>query len=304
METETQTTTEGTTQAAPEMVRVEDASMEDLDSFIEQAKHIEDSPEPKEETPQYTDTQPADAESQTEAEPQAPVPQNDPRVEEDSRARLARLERQLEGLELVTKRRTSELSDVKQQLAHFINAKSQGLEERMATNPLEATDDLIAIREARARLNQVDQEAVQIEATKANQAAVLRNVDLEDTPIHEIAQVFLADGIDPQVVEQYKANPFAIPATTTIQAAKRLKAEKYFMQALRIAQTLKAENEKLKGRGNADPLRKVEQVARSTPGITGRSGGAAQARDVSIENIPVEDMSMEQLDALIRRGGR
>jgi len=286
------------TPSAPQMVELHEASDADIDAFLASQEAAEDSedvappPAPKSEVK-------ADA-------PAAPAatPEETPRKTDGSDAdvgeRLEKIQRQLDGLELVTKRQSSKLAEVKQGLTTYLQSANAQLEDKMATNPVEGTKDLLKIREAEQHLAQVEKAEQELAVTRQNQEAVLRNVDLEETPIDAIANVFLSDGIAPEVVQQFKANPWLVPATTTIQAAKRLKAENYLRVLVPEFKKLQAEIKQLRG-GSQEALKRIQNVAKEIPGVTAASGGVAATAQDS-ENIPVHMMSDAQLEALLRKG--
>lgn len=95
----------------------------------------------------------------------------------------------------------------------------------MSVDPVQATDDILEIKEAKKELERLDGDEQRLQVYSANQRAVLQHVNLEETLVQEIAKAFLSDGVSEEVVRGFISNPWAVPATTTIQAAKRVKAE-------------------------------------------------------------------------------
>lgn len=277
--------------------------MEDLDAQLARSDDAEPEEENKQEvTSPATEAPTAQDSNESSDAPQAE--QTDSKDSEVSRADFERVQRQIDGLEILNKRRTSDLAELKKTISDYIRAKTEGLEERMASDPVAATDDLVSVREAKKTLQQIDEESAQISHMQQNQAAVLRNVNLEETPIEAIAQAFEADGIDPRVVNKFRENPWLVPATTVIQGAARVKAETYLRKLVPAYKLLREEYARLRGKGG-DAMRQIEQVAREVPGINGKSGGAhVKKPEGSLENLRVEDMSMEQLDSLIQKSGR
>lgn len=287
--------------SAPEMVELHEASDEDLAAFLESAEQGQEEDQELTQQPpvaKAAPTAPASSETQDEA---VSEPEQKVESQEDVGKRLEKLQRQLDGLELITKRRTSELAEVKTRLNGYLQAANAQIEEKMAANPVEGTKDLLRIREAEEHLSRVEAEERNVQVARANQEAVLRNVDLDETPIDAIAEVFLADGLPPTVVEQFKANPWMVPATTTIQAAKRAKAENYLRVLVPEFRKLQNEVKKLRN-GGQEALRKIDAVAKEIPGITAASGGVS-ATATDSDSIPVHQMSDAQLEALLRKLG-
>jgi molecular chaperone GrpE (heat shock protein) len=303
---------QGTTQPpAQEMVPVEEASNEDLEQALEDLLAQEKSP-PKAEPAKAQEAHPdADEEVSADAEVEEST-DTEPKQEEDktdhvSREEHEKLKRQLEGVELLMKRRTSDLAEHKKILQQLVNEKRKGLQERMAEDPVGATEDILAIKKAQEDIQDIDQEHAHLEASRQNRSAVLNHVNLVETPIDDIANAFLDDGVPAQIVEQFKRDPFsaAFPATTTIQAAKRVRAEKVIRQLLPVLKKLKAENAQLKGRGS-DVTRKIEQTARKFPEVTGANGGAippSSKQQGFDEDKPIEEWSDKELEEYTRRVG-
>jgi hypothetical protein len=307
MTTDTQTPESGTT--SQEMVRVEEAAIEDLDQFLaEESGTKTGSPakpeEEHDEEEEHAETASvSDGEDDSEAEEQAeepPKPQTEDKKQDVSRAEFEAQQKRLEGLELVVKRRTSQLADVKKSLSELIAAKREGLEERLAADPVQGHEDLAEIREATAAIKQIDEQTADLNASHQNQVVVLQHVDFSETPIDAIAQCFMDDGIAPEIVQQFKQNPFrGFPATTVIQAAKRAKAEKYVGLLVTALKAERAKTAKLSGK-SSDVMKRIDEAARRLPDVTAHSGGAAAEEEIP-DDLAVEQMSDKQLEALERK---
>jgi hypothetical protein len=289
----------GTTQ---EMVQVEFASDADLDAYMasqESADYSEPDTATESQSPSFQqdaseqDTYPQDQESNQEEGTKDVV----------TKADFEKVQRQLEGLEIVTKRHISKLADTRQTLAKFIEAKKAGLEDKMAANPVEGTNDLLAIREAAEKINEIDQETESVMSAQQNRSAVLQHIDLRETSIDDIAGAFVDDGIPMDVVEQFRRDPFSFPATTTIQAAKRVRAEKIVRQLVNYAKQQKSEIARLKGKGG-DVMKRIEQTARNLPEVTANSGGAPAKQSGLPLNRPVEQWTTEEIDKYLSQAGR
>lgn len=294
--TTTTTPDSGTTQ---EMVQVEFASDADLDAYIASQESAAN-PEPDTATESQSSLEPTYA---AESDEQQAPPQDDGEDSVATKADFEKIKRQLDSLELITKRHISKLGDTRKTLAQFIEAKKATLQDKMAENPVEGTNDLLAIREASQRINEIDQETEHVVSNQQNRSAVLQHVNLQETSIDDIAGAFVADGIPMDVVEQFKADPFAFPATTTIQAAKRVKAEKLLRQLVGLAKKQKAEIASLRGKGG-DVMRKIEQTARNFPEVTANSGGAPAKQGGFPTNRPVEQWSSEEIDKYLAQASR
>jgi hypothetical protein len=288
----------GETQA-PEMVRVEEAADADLDAFLADPKNFDTEAEPQPARQEETESR----ETSSASEPAKPEAPKEDASQEVTREEFNKQQRQLEGLELVVKRRTSELGDVKQRLQNLIAERSKGLEEKYQADPLGATNDIAEIRDAQKSLEAIKNEESELREVHTNQAQVLQHVNLQETPLTEMGKALLIDGVNPDFVDNFIRNPWKVPAFATIQLSRRVRAEKYLKALVPAYKELRDENAKLK-RGGNDVLRQVDKAARDLPGITGKNGGAALTAEEDLSNIPVHKMTDAQLDAVVRKGGR
>lgn len=304
MEQNQEQTTETTT-AEPETVTLEEASMEDLDAYLanpEPESETKEQPKQAQQEEVQASTEEEEVQADDDTEPEEQPPRGMPTREEFDKNK-----RQLEGLELVVRRRTSEIGEIKKQLRDLIQQKKEGLEDRYVENPVKATDDLLDIKRAEARLQEVEQEEAHIGAHVETQRVVLKHVDFDQTPIDVIAEVFRDDGIPESTISAYMQNPWAIPATTTIQAAKRalekrgrIEAEKYLRAALTEIKKLREQNSKLKT--GSDVVKGIEAAARKGLSMDARSGGAAETSSEVDTNKPLSEMSDAELNLLLKKG--
>jgi hypothetical protein len=271
MESSDVTTAEDTQEGtSPEYVDLPDATDEDISAFLENSERS-DSVAPV--APQQTDP----AQQQTKAEP----PQEEPEVEQEtvSKQDFEAMKRKLEGQELLIKRRTSEIGEIKRQLQQFIQNTAQNLDEKFYESPTQALQQARQLEMAQQKLKEAEAEEQSL--TNAHQAQVLLAHHVGgDIDIEAIGESLRSDGMPPEFVEQFQRNPYqaALPETL-IQLAKRATAEKQVRQMQEALQQLVPYTQKLLEERKQLPqhvLKNVSSALRQAPQVTGSAGGTGQ----------------------------
>lgn len=271
MESSDVTTAEDTQEGtSPEYVDLPEASDDDIAAFLENAgKEPSDAPV----EPQQTDP----AQQQTKAEP----PKEEPEVEQEtvSKQDFEAMKRKLEGQELLIKRRTSEIGEIKRQLQQFIQNTTQNLDEKFYESPTQALQQARQLEMAQQKLQEAEAEEQSL--TNAHQAQVLLAHHVGgDIDIEAIGESLRSDGMPPEFVEQFQRNPYqsALPETL-IQLAKRASAEKQVRQMQDALQQLVPYTQKLLEERKQLPqhvLKNVSSALRQAPQVTGSAGGTGQ----------------------------
>jgi hypothetical protein len=204
-------------------------------------------------------------------EPQedAPEAQEEPRVE-PKKPDLDEVMRRIEGIELVFQRQASRVGDQKRQLTELIDLLKQKTPQLWDESPAQAA-------EATFQMKQAEQQLAALESEEENASTTLENLNVlkhknvfsEANP-EEIAAVFEREGANPEWIQAFRANPFAVPAAVTIHAAKQAKAERVAIGLYRLIQEKDRQIADLKKKPN-QVLNKVQQAARSISGITGKA---------------------------------
>lgn len=314
------------------MVDIHDASIEDLDAAIANAQAHEQSAPPDDSSDAtVTDAPPSDATQQPNGQPDAGAKAPTDGVaaqgadaskpaktytQEEIQAILAENERQKkEGnqKELFIQHRGNELGKLKTDLAvtrrQLSDARAQlanGLEDRFAENPVQASNDRDRIKEIDQQLEGLDVQEERASKIVEAQTFFLRHVDTEKVSLEDVAEVLKSDGVDERFVAQFKSNPweFTTPEAL-VQMGKRAFDRKQFTQAdsdrrilAKHVLYLNGELAKLKARPG-QVMAQVQKNLNQAPPLTASSGASPRtARDLD----PTR-MSIAELDAALKNAG-
>lgn len=281
----TGSTKEAETQTEPEQAQDTDDSNA---AASESAPDDANTPAPQEEQ-QEVKTEEAKPEPKANPTPKQPTP------EEQYQA----MKRQLDGLELLVRRRTQDIANIRKQLAEEAKPIKQRIEAEAHNNQYEAIRDVEALREnerKQEKLDEAERNLVQdVEARKVLTA----HVKPDDGSLDEMVACLAADGIPEEHLSRFRTNPISLARPETIiQIAKRAKAERVAKQLYSVALDLFNENKKLKGKPQA-VLNKVQQALKQTPAINGSNGSQPNPR--RLQSSAVESMSDAELQEAARR---
>ena len=281
----TESTEQGT---SSEYVELPDATDEDIQAFLEGAEYREQ---------QLEDGLPDEPQQQTEQKDEQLDDELDvpPQVQQKD---IEAIRRQLEGLELLNKRRTSELAEVKRQLKDFRDKVSQNLDERWLESPTQAFAQARQAEMAQAKIQEIEAEEAAL--TNAHQAQVLlaHHVGTDGIDVEAIAEALQSDGMPSEFIQQFLGNPYkaALPETL-IQLAKRAKAERRIKEyegalshVMPYMQRLIEERKRLP----SDVLRNVQSALRSSPQVTGSAGGTGQMGNRPVEFASMSDQELQE----------
>lgn len=302
-----------------EMVDVHDAAIEDLDAALANAKAQETEP--------ATDDSASDSTQQSEKPTEQPE-SKDPGVaaqgadaskpaktytQEEIQAILAENERQKKTVnqkELYIQARGNELGKIrqdyaliKQQLSQARAQLANGLEDRFAENPVQASNDRDRIKEIDAQIEGLDSQEERAAKIVEAQTFFLRHVDTDNVSLDEVADVLKSDGVDERYVAQFKANPweFTTPEAL-VQMGKRALDRKNFVTAdadrrllAKHVLHLNAEIEKLKARPG-QVISSIQKSLNRAPNVNAASAASPKtSRDVD----PTR-MTTAELDAALK----
>lgn len=264
-----ETTQEGTSQ---EFVELHEATDEDIEAFLNADDAPEEAPV---EQPQ------ADPEAKTEQKSDALPEQQQKLQAQVSREDYEALRKRVEGQELLLKRRTSDLAEVKKQLREFIQQNTQNLDEQWLESPTQAYAKARQVEMAQQKLQEAEAEEQAL--TNAHQAQVLleHHVGQDNLDLEAIAQSLAEDGMPQEFVQTFVKNPYqaALPETL-IQLAKRASAEKKVRAMEQALQQLVPYTKQLLEERKALPqnvLKNVSSALRQSPQVTAAAGGTGQA---------------------------
>jgi hypothetical protein len=282
-----ETTQEGTSQ---EFVELHEASDDDIEAFLNSSESEEQVPV---EQPQ------ADPEAQTEQKSD-PLPEEQKKPQAQvSREDYEALRKRVEGQELLLKRRTSDLAEVKKQLREFITQNTQNLDEQWLESPTQAYAKARQVEMAQQKLQEAEAEEEAL--TNAHQAQVLleHHVGQDNLDLQAIAQSLAEDGMPQEFVQTFVRNPYqaALPETL-IQLAKRASAEKKVRAMEQALQQLVPYTKQLLEERKALPqnvLKNVSSALRQSPQVTAAAGGTGQAGGPrSVDPSLMSDSELEE----------
>lgn len=279
-------TQEGTSQ---EFVNLHEASDEDIQAFLNASEAPEQAPV---EQPQ------ADPEAKTEQKVDAPKEEPKKPDAQVSREDYEALRKRVEGQELLLKRRTSDLAEVKKQLRDFIEKNTQNLDEQWLESPTQAYAKARQVEMAQQKLQETEAEEQAL--TNAHQAQVLleHHVGQDNYDVEAIAQCLIDDGMPQEFVQSFIQNPYqaALPETQ-IQLAKRATAEKKVREMEQVLNQLVPYTKQLLEERKALPqnvLKNVSSALRQSPQVTAAAGGTGQSASRTVDPSLMSDSELEE----------
>lgn len=292
MESEVTTSEDTQTGTSSEYVDLHEASDADLEAFLARGD--------EEVAPQQAE-QPANPEAKEEQKVEQP--KEEPKVEQAaSKQDVEAIRKQLEGLELLNKRRTSELAEVKKQLRDYIQNATQNLDEKWLESPTQAYVEARKVEMAQQQLQQAEAEEEAL--TNAHQAQVLlaHHVGPEGFDVEAVGEALASDGMPPEFIQSFVSNPFkaALPETL-IQLAKRAQAERKVKQMEQALSQLVPYTQKLLEERKSLPnnvLKNVQSALRQSPQVTGSAGGTGQTGGT--RSVDVASMSDRELEEFLK----
>lgn len=264
-----------------------------------------------------TDKEP-DANTKDEGKPDANAAEAKPQA--DSQAQvdpeyIKKLETIRVQQEAFIQRQQTEYGEMKKRLGNYKleiaekNAQIQKmLENQEVLDPSKIVDYKLEIQKNQQTLEALDQEEtnqdVQFEASmavKRNFDVVQKNVKPDEWNMDAIAQTLQGDGVPPQVIQQFIANPYAATdGLTLVQLAKRAKAENAVRQLAKYVLTLREQIELEKKKPQA-LLRNVQKNLSESKTLTNAGGNGGANKGMSVDVNQLSGMSDEELKAIIEQ---
>lgn len=277
---------------SPEYVDLHEASDDDIAAFLEDAGKEEEAPQ---EAQSQSDPAPKE---ETKVEPPQPEQKVAP-VEPVSKEDFEALKKRFEGQELLIKRRTSELGELRRQFQTFIEQTQQTLDEKFYESPTQALADARKIEMAQAKIKELDAEEQSL--TNVHQAQVLlaHHVGPEGLDVEAISESLASDGLPPDFIDHFRRNPYqsTLPETL-IQLSKRATAEKKARQMEEALNQLVPYTQKLLEERKQLPqhvLKNVHSALRQSPQVTASAGGTGQIGGFrSVEPALMSDAELEE----------
>lgn len=200
---------------------------------------------------------------------------------------VEKLAKQVADKEAFIQQRNAEIGELRRQAAslqeQLAKVNPEELDDLYTMNPSEAVNQVLAIRENQARLEQLEWQA----QVKENETVIKDFVpDFEDL-MDDMAETLKEMKYAPEVIQNFKNNPYAGQPAILVNLAARAKLAKE-------NKSLKAEIELLK-KAPGEVLKKVEQAARqSLTAATGKAGGSA-----AITSKQVHQMTAAEIEAAL-----
>lgn len=292
MESSDVTTAEDTQAGTtPEYVELHEASDDDISAFLNSAQDEESQPpqvQPQEEPRPRQETK-------ADQQPEQPEVQQQQVSRQDFEAAL----KQIQGQELLLRRRTSEIGELKRQFREFIEKTQPTLDEKFYESPTQALAEARKVEMAQQKLQELDAEEQSL--TNAHQAQVLlaHHVGPDGIDLEAIGESLASDGMPTEFISQFVRNPYqaALPETL-IQLAKRANAEKKARQMEEALNQLVPYTKKLLDERQQLPhhvLRNVQSALKQAPQVTASVGGTGQTGGTrAVDPALMSDAELEE----------
>jgi hypothetical protein len=285
------TETPGTTPTeATELVRVEEATDEELDAHLAKADEPvavkeEATDEPTEEA---AVTEPGESEGE-------PVPAQKVYTEEEVRAlqeELVKKRDQVLQQEQFIQRRSTELGQTRQQLEAANEQLQRFIQANEFENPAQAAQAVNQLERNQAQIDQLAYESEAIQYYHNWHKAVASRVDPKEVSLDDMAEVLRDQNIPEDGIAKFRQNPANfMDAATTINLAEAAKWRKKTKQLAIYAKQLIDENKKLKSKPVSD-LKRIEAAARASVGVNGNSGSMSAASKPSSDPAKWSDAEL------------
>lgn len=223
-------------------------------------------------------------EQQEEQQTEEPAAPEEP--EETEADRTAKLEKQLKDKEEFIQRRNSEIGALRQQIqALQTQVPQQPAEDEFYANPYDAVQKVLAAERQNAAVQALQAQA----AVMQNELAVKSAIPEIDALIDDIAKLAEQDGLPPENIRNFKANPYNDDPAILIQYANRAKLAKELADMRAQIEALQKKPETI--------VKKIEQAAHSHRPLTSNTG---QSGTPNTADIPSHRLTDQELDDLLR----
>ncbi len=299
-----------------ELVPASEASIEDLDAYLESAV-AEEAAQEKTVAEEPSSPQTPQADGQT-SSPEKPEDTAKPQERQLSPEEIAALQAENKSLkssneqkERFIQRRNTELGEFRKRYdeqRNLLLAKrkqlQEGLQAKYDLDPQAALDDRDAIKGLDEDIASIESTTKRAERLVESERTYLQHVDTEKVSFDDIAEVLKADGIPEDYIAEMKRSPFDFAsADTLVQMAKRAEDRKASVKmrsdlgvlAKHIIK-LNGEIATLKGKPK-QLLNNVQRNLNQSPPIT--SGNGASAEDARPMVDPTR-MTNEELNDYLK----
>lgn len=293
--------TEPTEPQSEDTVEIHEASIEDIDAYLDAAQAeeegIEAVPDEENESEAVEGSEEEIAEEPVEEtdKPVASDPEALRKHNEELRAENEKLLKRVNDSQLYIQRRNNEIGQLRRDLVHAKSQLEAGLDEKYQIDPKAAMQDQLKINQIDDQINQNDREAAVLETRRIVDSNVKPYPELHS----DIIQVLRDDGIPDDAIQAFAVNPYAnaLPETL-IQLCNRARERRI---AINVFQENKQLREQLAKAKQAPDrvLKGVERAARQPTRINGSNGSSVRTTD--LEDIPVTQLSDAELEHLSKQ---
>lgn len=310
MDTDTNTPAEtGATET--EYVKVEEASDEDLTSFLDGVKNgtysedgVVQSGPTSTETDEASTEEAAPVEETSEEETPKEEPQQEDRVTL-SRSELEEILNRSKKQEQDNRQKEEFIQSLKGKLGQArqdAQSYKAQLEKRLqeTDSPIDAHKTLLEIDKIDTHIQGINAEENRIERTRTTFQTVTKAVKLDEIPIEDVAETLHEDGLNQQQIAAFIQNPWEADPAALVQFFKRAKDRtdlKRHKKALNDLVPLTRELiAKLKEQDKKPErlMNEVSRVMKNGPSINAGSGTSSSKR--SLADVDVTKLSTEDLD--------
>lgn len=246
-------------------------------------------------TAEKTAIQPDSKQATPPEQDQEGSPSKEEPSKEVTREEFDKQQRQLEGLELLVQRRTSDLATLRNKLAEVNDKLRKTLKEKFEESPEQALDIRDKIKENEALIAEAQTEEEQLSQVVEKQKLVSRYVKPGEVSEDDVVATLVGDGIPEQAARQYVKNPYVVSdPQTIIHLHNRAKAEAALRKLIPLTKALYDERKKSKN-GAADVMKEIDRVARQTPHLTAASSGTVKAsKSPNVDPAEMTDAEIEE----------
>lgn len=228
-------------------------------------------------------TDDAGGEPEEQEKVQVPVEENQS-PEETAEEKQAKLDKQLKAKEEFIKQRQAEIDRLSARIGELRKLNQEApTEESYYENPADTVNQVLATREREAEIARLGYQA----QVHQNEVAIKTLVPEIDELIDPIAELAAKDGATPELIRNFKANPFAEAPALVIQLARRVQVEKENA-------ALKAEIETLRKKPD-EVVKRIEEAAKGHKPLTAASGKGGKPTGAEKQAHLMSDAELDSL---------
>ncbi len=197
-------------------------------------------------------------------------------------------------------RQANEVGELRKSLREQIQTKETTLEDEFLSDPKQAMQTMLDLQEAKKQ----DIALAQEQQFLSNKSMINRLVPNYESMIDDIASVIASDGLPPEAINMFKANPYIGNAAILMNLAKRAEIHKKVQSYETKIQTLTNEIATLKKKPT-EVASKIANALRSPSAITASSGSGSGGGSPSeiIPGLPtnIDNLPESAIETLLKQ---